>query len=129
MSEGKRDYVLFLEDILNAIEKIERYRRDLTFESLSKNEMVVDAVLRNFEVIGEAAKNVPERVRRKYPSVEWKEAIGFRNVLIHDYFGIDLEAVWDTVNKNISAAVVSRPPESDVCGSNSKPKTQNSTRH
>jgi len=101
MSERKRDSTLFLEDILNAIEKIERYSKDLTFENLSKNDMATDAILRNFEVIGEAAKNVPERVRRKYSFVEWKEAIGFRNVLIHDYFGIDLEAVWDTVRKNI----------------------------
>ena len=101
MSERKRDYLLFLEDILSAIDKIERYTNDLTFEGLSQNEMAADAILRNFEIIGEAAKNVPERVRRKYPFVEWKEAIGFRNVLIHDYFGIDLEAVWDTVRKNI----------------------------
>jgi uncharacterized protein with HEPN domain len=101
MSERKRDYILFLEDILNAIERIERYTKGLTFEGLSKNDMATDAILRNFEIIGEAAKNVPERVRRKYPFVEWKEAIGFRNVLIHDYFGIDLEAVWDTVRKNI----------------------------
>ena len=101
MSEGKRDYILFLEDILKAIKKIERYTAGLTFEGLSKNDMAADAILRNFEIIGEAANNVPERMRRKYPYVEWKEAIGFRNVLIHDYFGIDLEAVWDTVKKNI----------------------------
>jgi uncharacterized protein with HEPN domain len=93
MSERKRDYILFLEDILNAIERIERYTKGLTFEGLSKNDMATDAILRNFEIIGEAAKNIPERVRRKYPFVEWKEAIGFGNVLIHDYFGIDLEAV------------------------------------
>ena len=86
---------------MKAIEKIERYTKGLTFEDLRKNDMAADAILRNFEIIGEAAKNVPERVKRKYPSVEWKEAIGFRNVLIHDYFGIDLEAVWDTVRKNI----------------------------
>jgi uncharacterized protein with HEPN domain len=101
MSERKRDYILFLVDILSAIEKIERYTKDLTFEGFRKNDMAADAIVRNFEIIGEAAKNVPERVKRKYPFVEWKEAIGFRNVLIHDYFGIDLEAVWDTVRKNI----------------------------
>src|SRR4030066_1745144 len=101
MSDKKRDHILFLEDILNAIEKIERYTKGLTFEGLSKNDMAADAILRNFEIIGEAAKNVPERVRRKYPFVEWKEAIGFRTVLIHDYFGSDLEAVWDTVRNNI----------------------------
>ena len=78
MSERKRDYILFLVDILNAIEKIERYTKGLTFEDLRKNDMATDAILRNFEIIGEAAKNVPERVRRKYPFVEWKEAIGFR---------------------------------------------------
>ena len=63
--------------------------------------MVIDAVLRNLEVIGEAAKNIPKNIREKYPEVEWTEAIGFRNVLIHDYFGVDIEAVWDTIKKNI----------------------------
>jgi len=63
--------------------------------------MAVDAVIRNFEVIGEAAKSLPAKIKRKYPYVEWKEAMGFRDVLIHDYFGIDLEAVWDTVANNI----------------------------
>ena len=63
--------------------------------------MAVDAVIRNLEVIGEATKNVSEEIKEKYPEVEWKEAAGFRNVLIHDYFGIDLEAVWDTIKKNL----------------------------
>jgi len=101
MSEKERDYLLFLEDILNAIEKIEIYITELSFEKFCANSMAVDAVIRNFEVIGEAAKNVPEKIKKKYPDVEWKEATGFRNVLIHDYFGIDLEAVWDTIRNNI----------------------------
>ena len=101
MSEKERDYLLFLEDILNAIEKIETYITELSFEKFCANSMAVDAVIRNFEVIGEAAKNVPEKIKKKYPDVEWKEATGFRNVLIHDYFGIDLEAVWDTIRNNI----------------------------
>jgi len=62
--------------------------------------MVADAVIRNFEVIGEAIKNIPKEIQEKYTSVEWKEAAGFRDVLIHDYFGIDLEAVWDTIKIN-----------------------------
>ena len=57
--------------------------------------------LRNFEVIGEAIKNISKEIQEKYTSVEWKEAAGFRDVLIHDYFGIDLEAVWDTIKINI----------------------------
>ncbi len=101
MPEKKRDYILFLEDILSAIEKIEMYTKELNFEKLCENSMAVDAVVRNFEIIGEATKNVPKMVKDKYPDVEWKEAIGFRNVLTHDYFGIDLESVWDTLKNNI----------------------------
>jgi uncharacterized protein with HEPN domain len=63
--------------------------------------MLIDAIIRNFEVIGEASKNIPKKIRDKYPDVEWKEATGFRNVLIHNYFGIDVEAVWDTLHNNI----------------------------
>ena len=101
MSKEKRDYILFLEDILNALEKVENYTKNLSFTEFADNGMAVDAVIRNFEVIGEATKNVPEEIKEKYPEVEWKEATGFRNVLIHDYFGIDLEAIWDTIKKNL----------------------------
>jgi len=101
MSKENRDYVLYLEDILDALEKIENYTKDISFAEFSNNDMVVDAVIRNFEVIGEATKNVPEEIKEKYPEVEWREATGFRNVLIHDYFGIDIEAVWDTLKKNL----------------------------
>ena len=101
MSKGKRDYTLFFEDIIESLERIEIYTKDLTYKRFRDNMMAVDAVLRNLEVIGEADKNIPKNIREKYPGVEWSEAIGFRNVLIHDYFGIDIEAVWDTVNKNI----------------------------
>ena len=86
MPKQKRDYILFFEDILNAIEKIERYTRKLSFKKFCENSMAVDAVIRNFEIIGEATKNVPKRIKEKYPDVEWKEATGFRNVLTHDYF-------------------------------------------
>ena len=101
MSKKGRDTLLFVEDILDAIEKIERYTRNLTFEDLRENDMAIDAIVRNLEVIGEASKHVPENIKRKYPFVEWKEAIGFRNVLAHNYFGIDYEAVWDTIIKNL----------------------------
>ena len=63
--------------------------------------MLVDAVIRNFEIIGEATKKIPKSIKKKYPDVEWNEAAGFRDILIHDYFGVDLEAVWDTVKRNI----------------------------
>ena len=101
MPKEKRDYILFLEDILSAIEKIEMYTRELSFESFRENNMAVDAVIRNFEIIGEASKSVPKGIKEKYSDVEWKEAVGFRNVLSHDYFGIDVESVWDTLKNNI----------------------------
>ena len=101
MSKIKRDYILFLEDILNSIEKLEKYTKDLDFKAFSENDMVIDAVTRNLEVMGEAITNVPPDVQKKYPEVEWKEAKGFRNILIHDYFGIDLESIWDTINDDI----------------------------
>lgn len=103
MRKKKRDYSFFIDDILGAIEKIERYASVETFQEFSRNEMAIDAVIRNFEVIGEAARSIPEEVRQKFPHVEWQEIVGFRNVLIHEYFGIDVESVWDTIQKNIPA--------------------------
>lgn len=101
MSKTKREYIHFIEDIAEATNKIERYTRGMDYEGFSENEMVIDAVIRNFEVIGEAINNIPDEIRRKYPDVEWSEAVGFRNVLIHNYFGLDTEAVWDTIKENI----------------------------
>jgi uncharacterized protein with HEPN domain len=97
----KRDYILFIEDILTCIEKIEKYISGVSFEEFCGNEMIVDAVIRNFDIIGEAVKKIPEEIKKKYTGIEWKEAAGFRDILIHDYFGIDLEAVWDTLRNNI----------------------------
>ena len=103
MSGKGRDYMLFVEDILTAIDKIETYTRNLSYEEFAATSVVIDAVIRNFEVIGEAAKNIPKRVKNRYPEIPWREAAGFRDVLIHNYFGIDIEAVWDTVHTNIPA--------------------------
>ena len=101
MPKGERQYIHFIEDIVNAVKKVERYTKSLDYEDFIDDEMAVDAVIRNFEVIGEAVNNIPDEVRKKYPDVEWSEAVGFRNVMIHNYFGLDLEAVWDTITKNI----------------------------
>ena len=91
---SKRDLRLFLMEILEAIEKIERYIDSLSFEDFVKNEMVVDAVIRNLEIVGEAARNIPEEVRSKYSNIPWKRVVGFRNIVIHGYFDVDLEIVW-----------------------------------
>jgi len=101
MSKQRRDYILFIKDILTCIEKVERYTSNVSFEEFCGNGMAIDAVIRNFEIIGEAVKKISEEIKKKYADVEWKEAAGFRDVLIHDYFGIDLEAVWDTIKNDI----------------------------
>jgi len=92
----KRDYKLYLKDILDAIAKIEDYTKDLSFEEFLKNNLVVDAVVRNFEILGEASKNISEEVKSQYPDIPWKEMAGMRDKIIHEYFGIDLEIVWKT---------------------------------
>ncbi len=92
-----RDYKLYLEDILEAAQKIERYSKDVSFQQFRKDEMRMDAVLRNLEIIGEATKNLPPALRKKYPAVEWRKIAGLRDVAIHAYFSIDLNIVWDVV--------------------------------
>lgn len=98
---SERDYFLFIEDILNAIQKIEKYTENETFETFSMDDKTIEAVIRNFEIIGEAASNIPKEIQEKYPYVEWKRMVGFRNVLIHNYFGIEILTVWNTVKNNI----------------------------
>lgn len=95
------DHKVYLNDILTAISKIERYVADLSFQEFTQDEMRVDAVIRNLEVIGEAAKHVPEEVRREYPFVEWRKISGPRDIPIHEYFGVDLDILWDIVKNKI----------------------------
>ncbi len=78
----KRDFRVYLDDILEAIRNIQEYTKGLAFEEFVKDRKTVDAVIRNFEILGEASKHVPERVRKKYPKVPWKEMAGMRDGLI-----------------------------------------------
>lgn len=96
-----RDPRLYIDDILEAIKKIEKYAKGLTFEELKENDLVIDGVVRNLEIIGEAAKNIPASVKQKYPDIEWKKISGLRDILAHEYFGVDLEVVWNIVTEKI----------------------------
>ena len=98
----KRDVTLFLEDILESIKKIELYTDNiLSPAEFSENELIVDGVVRNLEIIGEAVKNVPEEFRNKYPEVLWKDIAGFRDKLSHAYFGVELERVWNIIEEDL----------------------------
>ena len=93
MSKEKHPTV-YLEDILNAIGKIERYTKGMSKDEFISNELVIDGVIRNLEIIGEATKRLPKSFRQQYPQVPWKKIAGMRDVLIHDYSGVDIEVVW-----------------------------------
>ena len=86
---------MYLDDLLTAMSKIEKYIEHLNYESFQNDSKTIDAVIRNFEVIGEASKNLPENIKKKYIEVPWAEMYALRNKVSHEYFGVDLEILWD----------------------------------
>ena len=96
-----RDSNVYLEDILEAVGKIRSYTDGLSYESFRVSSMAVDAVIRNLEVIGEAAKQIPDSIRTQAPEVPWKRIAGLRDILIHEYFGIDMDIIWDIVQNKL----------------------------
>lgn len=98
---SKRDVRLFLTDMMDSIGKIEVWIKNVTFEKFSSDSLLQDAIVRNLEIIGEAAKNIPEDIRARYPDIPWKRVAGFRNIAIHDYFGVDLSLVWKILTEGI----------------------------
>lgn len=97
-----KDDLFFLQHIFDAIKDIENYTSDGE-KSFYSTKMIQDAVIRNLEIIGEAVKNISPAIRLEYPDVPWKQISGLRDVLIHHYFGVDLETVWLVVEKRLPA--------------------------
>jgi len=98
-----RDSRVYLDDILEATRKITAYTGSHSKATFLEDEKTLDAVVRNLEVIGEAVKKLPEDLRVQHSAVEWKKIAGLRDILIHEYFGLDSEIVWDIVQNKVPA--------------------------
>jgi len=98
-----RDSKVYLEDILTATGRITAYLQGSSRESLNTDTKTVDAVVRNLEIIGEAVKQLPHDIRARAADVEWHKIAGLRDILIHAYFGVDLDIVWDVVRNKVPA--------------------------
>lgn len=97
----RRSYLLYLEDILESAKNIQGYVGNLSFEELKKDRMRIDAIVRNFEIIGEASSNIPQEIKDKHPFIEWRRISDFRNVLAHEYFGINYKIMWDIIKNKL----------------------------
>jgi uncharacterized protein with HEPN domain len=95
---SKREPILLVEDIIESGNKILLYTNGLNFTDFKNDSKTIDAVIRNFEIIGEAANRLPDEFKDKYPEIDWFKIRGFRNRIVHHYFGIDFQIVWEVKN-------------------------------
>jgi uncharacterized protein with HEPN domain len=95
------DYLDYFEDIGNSIQEIDDFTTNISFAEFIKDKKTVNAVIRSLEVIGEAAKRIPDEIRAKYPDIPWKRMTGMRDKLIHEYSGVDLEIVWTVAKEEL----------------------------
>ena len=96
-----KDYKLYIQDMLEAIKAIEKFVDKLDFEAFLEDDKTSSAVIRKFEIIGEATKNIPQKIRKNHPDIPWQEMAGMRDKLIHFYFGIDYNLVWQTIKNRL----------------------------
>lgn len=100
MSKSK-NIKLFLVDILEAIGNIKEYSKNISYEEFAADKKTTDAVVRNLEIIGEAVKNIPDGIKAKHSEVNWKAVAGMRDKLIHEYFGVSNQIVWETIKNDL----------------------------
>lgn len=98
---NNKDPTVFAAHILECIEKVQEYTEDITKKDFKNSTQLQDAIIRRVEIIGEAARNIPQEIQRKYPEIPWDEMKGMRNVLIHEYFGVDLDLTWEVAQKDL----------------------------
>jgi uncharacterized protein with HEPN domain len=98
---SRRPVNLLLDDISEAIERILHYTTGMSFEAFAQDEKTVDAVVRNMEIIGEAARRLPDEFKEEHSEIEWYKVVGLRNRIVHEYFGIDLEIIWQVLQRDL----------------------------
>jgi len=96
-----RSWKFRIEDIIEALDRIFHYVKDLNYDGWMKDQKTIDAVIRNLEIIGEAAANVPQEIQDLYVDIPWYQMKGMRNILIHEYFGVDNDVLWNTIKKDL----------------------------
>ena len=97
----KRDYMLYIKDILDCMEKIEDFIGDMDFDEFVKDDKTTSAVVRKLEIIGEATNNIPKEIRMKYKEIPWSDIARMRDKIIHFYFGVDYEIVWKVIKERL----------------------------
>ncbi|MFH1311169.1 MAG: DUF86 domain-containing protein [Nanoarchaeota archaeon] len=97
----KRENIFFVKDIIENINLIEKSIIKITKKNFKSNKLLIDAAIRRLEIIGEAVKNLPIDFITKYPEVQWKDISGFRDVMVHGYFGVDLDKVWEVIKEDL----------------------------
>ena len=98
----KRDTRLFVKDILENIDNIKSFSKGLTKNRFASDKLRQNAIIRCLEIVGEAVKNIPDSFREKYPNIPWKKIAGFRDILTHAYFGVNLDRIWNIIEKDLS---------------------------
>lgn len=98
---SKREPHLYLQDILDSIGRIGQYIKGVTLKEFQPDQEKIDAVVRNLEIIGEAANNIPEEIVEKYPEIPWNRMVSMRNKVLHEYFGVDEEILWKTITEDL----------------------------
>ncbi len=99
---SKRPADLLLTDIREAIDRVEEYIKGMSFEDFSKDQKTIDAVARNLEIMGEAANRLPDEFKERHSEVEWYKIVGLRHRIVHEYFGVDLQIIWQILRKDLA---------------------------
>lgn len=97
----QKQYKIYFEDILAASEKIEAYIKGLNYEDFTKNSLVIDGVIRNLAIIGEAVKSIPSEIKKKYTDIEWKKVAGLRDIIVHKYSEVNTKIIWDIIEHKL----------------------------